>query len=48
MSDISNRCSLRYSNITFVSPKYNRETEGGKPFAVSAINDGTVYPRLLD
>ena len=37
VSDISKRRSSRYGNITFVCPKYNRETEGGKSFAVSAI-----------
>ena len=37
MSDISKRRSSRFSNVTFVTPKYNRETEGGKSFVVSAI-----------
>ena len=37
VSDISKRRSSRYGNITFVCPKYYRETEGGKSFAVSAI-----------
>ena len=47
VSDISKRCSLRYSNITFVSPKYNRETEGGKSFAVSAIKLWNSIPATI-
>ena len=36
VSDISVRSS-RYGTVTFVCPKYNRETEGGKSFTVTAI-----------
>ena len=47
VSDISKRCSLTYSNITFVPPKYNRETEGGKSFAVSAIKLWNSIPATI-
>ena len=47
VSDISKRCSLRYSNITFVSPKNNRETDGGKWFAVSAIKLWNSIPATI-
>ena len=47
VSDISKRRSSRYGNITFVCPKYNRETEGGKSFAVSAIKLWNNIPTTI-
>ena len=47
VSDISKRRSSRYGNITFVCPKYNRETEGGKSFVVSAIKLWNNIPTTI-
>ena len=47
VSDISKRRSSRFSNVTFVTPKYNRETEGGKSFIVSAIKLWNSIPAII-
>ena len=46
VSDISTR-RLRYSNVTFVCPKYIRGTESGKSFAVSAIKLWNSIPTTI-
>jgi hypothetical protein len=47
VSDISTRRSSRYGNVTLVCPKYNRETEGGKSFAVSATKLWNSIPATI-
>ena len=43
VSDISTRQS-RHGSITLRCPKYSRETEGGRTFAVAAVKEWNKFP----
>ena len=43
VTDISTRQS-RYGSITLRCPKYSRETEGGRTFAVAAVKEWNKLP----
>ena len=47
VSDISTRRSSRYGNVPLACSKYNRETEGGKSFAVSATKLWNSIPATI-
>ena len=45
-SSVNSR-STRYCNLNFLCPKYKRETEGGRTFAVSTIKQWNQLPKTV-
>ena len=40
--------NTRFSNCNFISPRYNRVTEGGRSFVILLLNTGIVYQLNLN
>ncbi len=45
-SSVNSRAT-RYSNLNFLCPKYKRETEGGRTFAVTTIKLWNQLPKTV-
>jgi hypothetical protein len=45
-SSVNSRAT-RYSNLNFLCPKYKRETEGGRAFAVTTIKQWNQLPKTV-